>query len=58
MDFIGFEVHFKPDLGQVSHDIGQVIGFMPPKLSIFHYHKLCGIIILSEIERETKLKKQ
>ena len=25
MDFVGFEVHFKPDIGQVSHDIGQVM---------------------------------
>ena len=25
MDFVGLKVHFKPDIGQVSHDIGQVM---------------------------------
>ena len=25
VDFVGFEVHFKPDIGQVIHDIGQVM---------------------------------
>ena len=31
VDFVGFKVHFKHDIGQVSHDIGQV------KISLFSF---------------------